>query len=545
MKRITPTDKAIDWIQPAEMLTQQQGAPADLAAPARSGGFSLILSNAFANIARQASAFLVVLVLPPLLVRSLDRSTYAIWLLILQIASYITLIDNGIQNVAARYVALERETNGAAGVARVITNAVTLLGLVAGITIALFVAGSPALAWLLPSQPPDLLVSAEHALQITAVVSALALPMAALAGMFVGDQRSGVNALAATTGKVVGSAGVAWVALRHGGLVAMAVAMAAGTVLQSLLYVSAARFRQTAELFAWRLVQRSYLAEIFTFSIGMMVSQLAGLLISGMDLPMVSAFDFPQAAFYGLALTASNLLLVPFGALTGPLMPIVTSVHARGDARRLGDTVIEITRWGNVLLGLLVLFLGMSLPALLHWWVRQDYAMHALPLAEILIAAQAIRLSCALYSMTGFSAGKQKQMLISPVGEGLVNLLCSFIGAKWLGAPGVALGSVVGALTGVLLQLFVNLKRTQDVIEMDVNSFLLRGILKPLLSLVPVVPIFLIGRLWISTAVQLFALATACGLLSLPLAFFWGLERADRSRLKRYVSGWTARFSRT
>ncbi len=543
-REATAEETTTEWVDPAAVMAQQQGAPPELAAMPRGSGFSLILSNAGANIARQASAFLVVILLPPLLVRSLDRSTYAIWLLILQIASYITLIDNGIQNVVARYVALERTNNGASGVARVITNAMVLLGLAGGITALLFAAGSPALGWLLPEQPPAMLVSARHALLITAVASALALPFAALAGMFVGDQRSGVNALAATTGKVVGSVGVAWVALRHGGLEAMALAMAVGTVLQSLLYASAARVRQTTKLFAWKLVERSYLSEIFTFSIGMMVAQFAGLLISGMDLPMVSAFDFPRAAYYGLALTASNLLLVPFGAMTAPLMPVVTSVHAQGDARRLGQVVIDITRWGNVLLGSLVFFLSTSLPALLHWWVRSEYATHALPLAEILITAQGIRLCCALYSMTGFSAGKQRRMLISPVGEGVVNLLCSYIGAKMFGATGVALGSVVGALAGVLLQFFVNIKSTQDVIEMSAGSFLFRGILKPLLSFVPIVPVFLCARLWVATSTQLLALALACTLLSLPLAFFWGLEPEDRRRVKQYASRWTTRMVR-
>ncbi|MFT4114374.1 lipopolysaccharide biosynthesis protein [Silvibacterium sp.] len=543
MKRGIQTDTAPEWIEPAAVLAQQQGAPPEPLPPAQRGGLSLVLSNAGANIARQVSALLVVLVLPPLLVRSLDRPTYAVWLLILQIASYITLIDNGIQTVIARYVALERATTGAAGVSRVLTNATVLLGIVAGIMTLLFAVGSPALSWFIPSESSSLLHPAERALAITAVTAALALPFSSLAGMFAGDQRSEINAIAATIGKVAGAAGVAWVAMRHRGLVAMALAMAAGTVLQSLLYVTAARIRPTAELFVWRLIRRSYLGEVFMFSLGMMVSQLAGLLISGMDLPLVSAFDFPQTAYYGLALTASNLLLVPFASITGPLMPLVTSVHAKGDARRLGEVVIEITRWGNILLGLLVLFLGMSLPALLHWWVRQEYATRTLPLAEILIAAQAVRQSCALYAMTGFSAGKQTQMLISPIGEGIVNLMCSFIGAKWLGAPGVALGSVVGAFAGVLLQLFVNLKRTQDVIEMRAGLFLVQGILKPLLSITPVVPIFFIGRLWVTTAVQLLALAMVCSLMSIPLALFLGMTSEDRLRLNRYLSRWIARFA--
>lgn len=543
MKRIAQDEPVPEWIEPAALLAEQQGAPPEPIPAPRSSAFGLVLSNAGANIARQVSAFLVVLVLPPLLVRSLDRSTYAIWLLILQIASYITIVDNGIQNVVARYVALERTTNGSPGVAKVMTNAIVLLAIVAAVAIVLFGLGSPALVWLIPPESSSLLASAEHALFVTAAASALALPFAALAGMFVGDQRSGVNAVAATAGKVVGSAGVAWLAVRHRGLEAMAFAMAGGTALQTLLYIAVDRFRHEAERFSWQLVRANYMIEIFTFSIGMMLSQLAGLLISGLDMPLVSAFDFPQAAYYGLALTASNLLLVPFGALTGPLMPIVTSVHATGNARRLGQVVMQITRWSSLLLGQLVLFLGMSLPALLHWWVRQEYATHALPLAEILIAAQAIRLSCALYAMTGFSAGKQTQMLISPLGEGVVNLVCSFIGARWMGARGVALGSVVGALAGVLLQLLINMRRTQDVIEVSPGPFLLKGILKPLLSMAPVIPIFFIARTWISSPAQLFTLAIVCTLLSMPMAFFWGMEPEDRLRVQHIVTKLGHRFA--
>ena len=163
MNRVIKKDTESEWIEPAGVLAQQQGAPAELSPPAQRGGFSLIVSNVGANIARQAIALLVVLVLPPLLVRSLDRSTYAVWLLILQIASYITLIDNGIQNVVIRYVALERTIHGSAGVAKVISNAIILLGLTAGVTVLLFAAAGPALTWLLPSRSPALLVSARRA----------------------------------------------------------------------------------------------------------------------------------------------------------------------------------------------------------------------------------------------------------------------------------------------------------------------------------------------------------------------------------------------
>ena len=534
MKDAGESEQALEQIEPAAILAQQQGAPFEAAAtPVRAGSFDRVLSNAGANIARQASAFLVVLVLPPLLVRSLDQSTYAVWLLVLQITSYITLIDNGIQAVVARYVALERVTTGTAGVARVITNAAVLLGMVAGVTLVVFAVGSSALSWLLPRQPSTLLLPAKHALMITAATAALALPFSALAGMFTGDQRSGVNALVSTAGKLVGAAAVAWAAMEHRGLEAMAAALAGGTLLQSLLYVGAARWRSTTGLFAWRLVERSYLRELFTFSTGMMISQLAGLLIAGLDLPIVSRFDFKETAYYGLALTASNLLLIPFAAVVTAFMPVVTAIHAERNPWRLGEVLGRITRYANNLLGVLVLTLGLSLPALLRWWIRPGYAEHVLPLAEILMVSQAVRLSCSPYSIAGFSAGKQKQMLSSPVGEGVVNLVCSYLGARWLGAAGVAWGSLVGAVAGVLLHLLVNVPRTQDVLRFDRWSFVRDSMMRPWMAALSGLPVFFALYRWATTPVRTLALSLVCGLIAAAVSWQWGLDAEDRRRIAR------------
>ncbi len=83
------------------------------------------------------------------------------------------------------------------------------------------------------------------------------------------------------------------------------------------------------------------------------------------------------------------------------------------------------------------------------------------------MVAQAVRMTCSPYAITGFSAGKQKQMLHSPVSEGTINLVCSFLGANWLGATGVAMGSLIGALAGVLFHLLVSIPRTQNVTRLE------------------------------------------------------------------------------
>ncbi len=92
------------------------------------------------------------------------------------------------------------------------------------------------------------------------------------------------------------------------------------------------------------------------FSICILVSQLAGLLISGLDLPMVSKFDSSRAAYYGLALTVSNLLPIPFAAIVNTFIPVVKAIYAEQDRSRLGEVLTGTTRYANVFLGVLILY---------------------------------------------------------------------------------------------------------------------------------------------------------------------------------------------
>lgn len=67
--------------------------------------FAIVAKNAVANLAKMSASWLVVLFLPPLLVRVLDKPTYATWVLVLQIGTYVGIFDGGIQSAIGRFVA--------------------------------------------------------------------------------------------------------------------------------------------------------------------------------------------------------------------------------------------------------------------------------------------------------------------------------------------------------------------------------------------------------------------------------------------------------
>lgn len=445
--------------------------------------FAIVAKNAVANLAKMSASWLVVLFLPPLLVRVLDKPTYATWVLVLQIGTYVGIFDGGIQSAIGRFVARAdglqddrymRQTLSSAG----------LIMLIAGIATALLTAlVSWQLDHLFHGIPSSIGPDARKALFIVGMSLALSLPFSTLAGVFLGLQMNQVNALAGSLGKIAGAAGAAWAAYHRQGLYAMALWIGLGNLLQALIYLLAWK-RFSASGFLRRAhITRSALREFINFCYAMFATQLGGILITGMDMPVVAAFDFHSAAYYAVAATASTMLNAQ-GAIVTTLIPVASGMSASSSPHRLGQVVLKTTRYATAILCILTFPLLFGMYPFLRLWVGLDYARHALPLAVILVVAQFIRITLMPYAAVGFGTGQQQQMLISPLGEGIVNLICSVIGIHFFGAIGVAVGTLIGACVGILLHFTVSMPRT-DSMEFPRLRLALTGIMKPIACCLP------------------------------------------------------------
>jgi O-antigen/teichoic acid export membrane protein len=275
----------------------------------------------------------------------------------------------------------------------------------------------------------------------------------------------------------------------------------------------------------------------------MLVSQFSSLLITGMDMPIVAAFDFRFAAFYGVASTLSNALIVPHTAIVSSLLPVAAEISATDDPRRLGRALLKTTRFANAVLCLIALPVVLLMPLFLRIWVGQDYATHALLLGEILIAAQCIRLTMFPYMMIGFAAGQQQRMLLSPILEALTNLAFSITLVRIMGARGVAIGTLIGAVVGVALHLTVSLNRT-DSIHVDRPQLIRQGILRPLGFTLPFMLLALVAP-GISSAF-LHLLLVACAELSLgALLWRFNFDASDHEQILGVLRQFSAAFARS
>lgn len=492
---------------------------------------ALLAKNSVANLLRYGTSWLIVLIVPPLLVRLLNHASYATWMLVLQIGAYATLFDGGLQLAIGRFVARAEHVENSNYLGQVLSSAAALLAVFAAVVCIVIGWIALHLGNLFQSIPKEIVPQARMALLMVVGSLGLAMPTSAFAGLCLGLERNEINAGAVSGSKLVGAAGTLWAAFHHQGLVMMALWTAAGTLMQPLIYFVATRVTGAAVHFKLRLVSLRMAEHLGKFCAAMFASQFSNLLISGLDLPIVAAFDFHNAGYYALATTASNLLTVPHGAVLSTLVPMMSSMSAGENASRMGQVLLRTTRLATTLLmvGAVPLMLGM--PVLLRLWVGNDYAGHTLVFAEILMAASLVRMTLAPYAVVGFSAGEQSRMLVSPTIEALVNLLCSLLLVRKIGADGVAIGTLIGAFVGVALHFSVSMPRTRSM-TFSRKTLLWQGIVRPIgWALAPAIVLAICMHFFTALIAQILLLSTS--VVALAAIFWFSHFEADERLLIR------------
>ena len=490
-----------------------------------------VFKNASANLLRLAGSGIVALLLPPFLVRMLPKDTYSAWALLLQLTLYVGLLDFGIQTAVARFVAHADELHNPQERDGSVSTAGALLVLTAAVGFCLVAL----LAWQLPriftSMPAHLYKGARIALLLMGGSFALGLPFSVIHAMFIGLQRNEISALVVIANRFAMAALTVGVVFRHWGLASMGTAVALANVAS---YAGA--------YFAWRLwapqvrIQISLISKACTRKIAgyslAMAAWFAGMLmVSGLDLAIVAKFDYGATAYYAVAVTLTGFVTQTQNAIFAALLPASAVLSARGDAQKLGVVLVTSTRYGVIIL------LGMALPLMiagkfiLRIWVGADYATHSNGILQVLVIANVVRLSALPYATLLLGTNQQRKVIMSPLAEGMANLSASLLGAYFLGAIGVAIGTLVGSFVGIGFHLFHNMPRTSGI-AFSRSTLLKHGLLRPLACALPcVVVLFLsFNPLGSSSAPILLLLSAAIGGTGL---LFWkyGLIESDRRRI--------------
>jgi len=506
----------------SESSVSSHKKPADLAAK--------LSKNVAISLARVSVNALVALVLPAYLTHHLPTTTYGAWVLILQAGTYVSFLDLGVQTGVAKFVAeydakddkAAASSHASAGFAMM-----AIAGLL-GLCLTLF------LAWQVPrlfrNMPPSLYHDVRISVLLVGSSFSFALVCSVFSAIFLGLQRYFIPMTISIVNKALFAAVIVVAVAFHGSLVTMGMVVAVVNFITALFQVVAwhkmvPHIRISFSLVDYRVFRRMlhYCSLFSIWTLGM-------LCVSGLDVMIVGHYDYNQTAFYSIATLPANFIIVVLGSIFGPMMPASSALSTQRSAIEMGNLLSRATRYGTILLlltGLPLMVLGLPI---LNRWVGPTYALSSLGYLRILILANILRNICQPYATMLAATGKQGAATIAAISEAVVNLGSSLYLASRYGAVGVAFGTLLGSFVSLSLHFTVSMHFTNQTLAILRRRLLIAGVFRPGLIALPAV--LLLPFWWKPASVSpSTAIVVLWGVSSLLIAWFWGLQREERSRL--------------
>lgn len=432
---------------------------------------------------------MVALLLPLILVRHMTAASYAVWVLVLQTAAYVSYLNFGLQTAIGRYVAFAKEKGDVDLRDSIFSTAFAGLcgaGLIALVCLGASAAGIPQ---LFPSVPGPFVSQMRVALLVVGFSMAAELPASAWNGVFVGMERYDVPALTVGSARLLSALGVIAAALTGHSIVVMAAAMAVANLISYLAQYLALRRIAPEVRFHPHMVRRSTAHELYGYCLGLTVFAFSTFLVTGLDLLLVGRFQFSMVTSYSVGASMIALIAGLLGAVINVILPHSAALHARQRSHALGELVISSTRLGVLMLILTGIPILIYAGSILRLWIGQQYVTAGAPVLAILVIANIIRLMGLPYSVILVAAGQQRYIMISPLAEGLSNLIASVVLGSHFGGIGVAFGTLIGSFVSVAAHLLYSMPRTKQAISFSRTVFLTSGILYPIICTSPLLAV--------------------------------------------------------
>lgn len=415
------------------------------------------------NVVRGGASAVVALILPHFLTRDLSVAKYAAWILMLQIAAYSNYLDFGLQTAVARYVAqaVERRDDGHRD--RIISTTFILLSIAGLLALVIAVVIVFNMRRLFHSAPLGIIGELQNGALLLSASAAALLPLSTFTGVLVGLQSNEYPALAIGGTRLLGAAGVLILVRYTHSLAWLALCIAGFNFLGGILqYVFCRKLLPTMHIRLHE-VTRKIVKELVHYCAGLTAFSVGMLLVGGLDVVIVGYFAFNASGYYAIAATVISFMVGMSGAVYTALMAPMAVMQERREYPRIRSLVLKTTRTGSYASLSLVILIILAGRPLLTLWVGPVYATHALPFLEILLWAQAIRLTGVAYSVALVATAQQNYGIAAALAEGITNLFASIIGAYYLGPIGVAWGTFVGSIVGVLWLTLHVMRRVREV----------------------------------------------------------------------------------
>jgi O-antigen/teichoic acid export membrane protein len=507
-------------------LKARDASLATSALPARFG------RNVFMNYAAQGLTALSALVLTPVLLHHLGKTTYGLWVVAGGAVAYLELFELGFGGATTKLIAEDASIRPEQAVRTLNTTFFVLVplgvvALIAGVGLAF---GLPHIVHV----ATDLRTSFVVVVAVLAVALAVSIPGDTFGGALVGHQRYDLLAASNASMTLVTAGACVAVVVLGGGIVLLAVTSTAISILFQLVrlamvsrimpgtrisprLVDPTQRRHALHLSGWFLLQ-AVLAAIYTTGDVMIVGIVLGL---------------RDAAIYAVGSKLAAAAISGLDSMAQVFFPYASAAARNREPGALAEIAIDGTR-ASLAAGLMIslVFIVLASPGI-RAWVGPGYATSA---QVLVVLAAATALASPVRALSNILNGTGKLPLVCAIRsvEVTVNLVLSITLALVMGPVGVAVGTLGGILLVRLPGYLVAGCRSTGL---RVSTFLWRAVVPNILPALGCAAVLLGLRSVVGQSLPWLMLQGALGAATyLVLYFTTGATPGERQRGLAFIT---------
>jgi O-antigen/teichoic acid export membrane protein len=496
-----------------------------------------LVKNAFANVCRGGAAALIMLLMPPFLTKIISKDAYGTWLLILQLATYVSILDFGIQTAVGRYVAHHNELGEVKERDKIVNTSLAILvcsGLVALIGVCLL---SLFLPGFFKDMPAELRQDAQWSLLLVGSSLAISLPSSVFGGIFIGLQRYDIPAWIIGLSKLLGGVAVVIVANYTHSIIMMALVTGAANLLAGffLFFEYKKNPLSRSIIFSPKFINKKSFIEVRNYCFGLSIWMIGMTLGAGMDTTVLAFFDYKSVVYYNISMVFVNVMIGIQNHSISVIMPMTAAAAAQNDRKRVGEILIDYSRYSAVILTLVSVPILIFAPQIVNVWLGKEYVNNVVPLLRFLIIANFFRQLSVPYYFVMASLAKQSIIAPTLLLEGIINFILSIVLVNIFGAIGVAIATLIGSFINILMNFVYNISRTTEVMQINNKKQIFVSLLRPLISAAPII-LFILGSSSIESNSITYAVLSSITFISfLFLLWFIGLNPSERNSISTKI----------
>jgi O-antigen/teichoic acid export membrane protein len=410
-------------------------------------------------------------------VRRLGMGPYGVLTLALAFslsAGFLSISDLGLQSGVTRFIADADGRGQRERIGEVVSSALAVLAGAAVVAVSILLVLSVIGTHIFTNVHGAALQNDLHLLFILFAAEALfGLPGLAFVGVLQGLQRYGWIKVIDLSRQILYTVLALTILLTGQGVVAFGVAMIAGTVFAAAGYAVAARVLCPELRVSPRLIHRSALRPLASFSGWVFITRINGVIWAQMDTVLLTVLvGINVVAGYSVLARLESAVSYPLSLTAAAVVPAAANLLALESRVRLRELLLRGTRY-TLALSLPVTIAAMVLARpLLVAWVGARYAVYAGP-AQLFLTYQLLSCTANIALTILIGVGRIRAVTAYVSLAVVVNLIVSILLAKSLGVSGVIIGTLAGY--GITGPLYVRLALRE--LSVGAGDFLRNGIL--------------------------------------------------------------------